>query len=185
MPAGSDLDCTTASADLKRDTAGSARSASGPPRATCALDHVEGSLELKTASGDVRIEHVDGPRGRPYRLRRRLVGRRCTGHGQLGLRRLDRRRGLGDLTVDTVSGDQIVRAAGPARSRSRRSRATCSWRSGAACASVSTSTPSAARSAPSSTSATRRRAPTARRRSSASAPSAATSRSAARPQAFA
>jgi DUF4097 and DUF4098 domain-containing protein YvlB len=112
-PVGSDLDCDTASADVRvNGTLGEARirTASGDLR----LDRVQGALEAKSASGNVRVEHVDG---------RAAVN---TVSGDLGVRTA--MNGLaansvsgdvavgevyGDVTVGTVSGDLVVRAAGP------------------------------------------------------------------------
>lgn len=112
-PNGSELECDTASADVRvTGTLGAARvrTASGDLR----LDRVEGSLEAKSASGDVHVEHVEG---------RASVS---TVSGDVGIRTA--MSGLeinavsgdvevgevsGDVTLGTVSGDQIVRAAGP------------------------------------------------------------------------
>ena len=112
-PTGSDLDCDTASADVRvTGTLGDARvrSASGDLK----LDRIQGTLEAKSASGDVRVEHVAGP------------ATTSTVSGDLGIRTA--MKGLsaasvsgdvvlgevyGDLTVGTVSGDLVVRAAGP------------------------------------------------------------------------
>lgn len=112
-PTGSDLDCDTASADVRvTGTLGEARirTASGDLK----LDRIQGTLEAKSASGDVRVEHVDGP------------ATTSTVSGDLGIKTA--MKGLsaasvsgdvvlgevyGDLTVGTVSGDLIVRAAGP------------------------------------------------------------------------
>jgi len=112
-PDGSDLECDTASADVRvSGTLGDAwiRTASGDLR----LDRVQGALEAKSASGDVRVEHVEG------------LAHLNTVSGDLGLRTA--MSGLaansvsgdvivgevyGDLTVGTVSGDLMVRAAGP------------------------------------------------------------------------
>ncbi len=112
-PAGSDLDCDTASADVRvTGTLGDARvrTASGDLK----LDRVQGTLEAKSASGDVRVEQVDGP------------ATTSTVSGDLGIRTA--MKGLsansvsgdvvlgevyGDLSVGTVSGDLVVRAAGP------------------------------------------------------------------------
>src|SRR5687768_6394219 len=58
-PSGSDLECDTASADVRvTGTLGDARirSASGDLR----VERVEGALEAKTASGDIQVEHVQG-----------------------------------------------------------------------------------------------------------------------------
>ena len=112
-PNGSDLECDTASADVRvTGTLGGARvrTASGDLR----LDRVEGSLEAKSASGDVHVDHVEG---------RASV---TTVSGDVGIRTA--MSGLeinavsgdvevgdvsGDVTLGTVSGDQVVRAAGP------------------------------------------------------------------------
>lgn len=112
-PTGSDLDCDTASADVRvTGTLGEARirTASGDLK----LDRIQGTLEAKSASGDVRVEHVDGP------------ATTSTVSGDLGIKTA--MKGLsaasvsgdvvlgevyGNLTVGTVSGDLIVRAAGP------------------------------------------------------------------------
>ena len=112
-PTGSDLDCNTASADIRATgMLGEARirTASGD----LTLDRFEGALEVKSASGDVRVEHVAG---------RATVN---TVSGDVGLRTA--MGGLavssvsgdvvlgevyGDLSAGTVSGDLLVRAAGP------------------------------------------------------------------------
>jgi DUF4097 and DUF4098 domain-containing protein YvlB len=86
------------------------RTASGDLR----IDRVQGALEAKSASGDVRVEHVEG------RVNMNTVS------GDVGLSTA--MSGLavnsvsgdvvlgevyGDLTAGTVSGDLMVRAAGP------------------------------------------------------------------------
>jgi DUF4097 and DUF4098 domain-containing protein YvlB len=112
-PHGSDLECDTASADVKAEgTLGAVRlrTASGDAM----LQQVAGSLEAKSASGDIRVERVEGG---------------CTLNTVSGDVRLG--AGLkevsvnavsgdvdlgevgGDLIVSSVSGDQRVRAAGP------------------------------------------------------------------------
>lgn len=112
-PVGSELECDTASADVKaHGTLGDTRvrTASGD----LALDRIKGALEVKTASGDARIEHVTG---------RAQVN---TVSGDVGIRTAQSGLAVnsvsgdviadevtGDLTVSSVSGDQIVRAAGP------------------------------------------------------------------------
>ena len=112
-PHGSDLECDTASADVKVDgTLGDARvkTASGD----LTLDRVDGSLELKTASGDARVEQVAG---------RATLG---TVSGDVSVRTalaglavnsvsgdVEADEVTGDLAVQSVSGDQTVRAAGP------------------------------------------------------------------------
>ncbi|HWL33259.1 MAG TPA: DUF4097 family beta strand repeat-containing protein [Gaiellaceae bacterium] len=112
-PVGSDLDCDTASADVRvTGTLGEARirTASGDLR----LDRVQGALEAKSASGDVRVEHVDGRVSMntvsgDVSLRTAMSGlavNSVSGDVVLG-------EVYGDLTVGTVSGDLIVRAAGP------------------------------------------------------------------------
>lgn len=112
-PVGSELECDTASADVKVDgTLGDTRvrTASGD----LTLDRTEGTLELKTASGDAQVEQVSG---------RAQVS---TVSGDVSIR--EAQGGLsvnsvsgdviadevtGDLNISSVSGDQIVRAAGP------------------------------------------------------------------------
>lgn len=112
-PAGSELECDTASADVRATgTLGATRvrTASGDLR----LERVEGTLEAKSASGDVEIDHVEG---------RATVS---TVSGDVGVRTAMNGLGVnavsgdvvigevtGDVTLGTVSGDQIVRAAGP------------------------------------------------------------------------
>jgi DUF4097 and DUF4098 domain-containing protein YvlB len=112
-PTGSELECDTASADVRvAGTLGAARirTASGDLR----LERVEGTLEAKSASGDVHVDHVEG---------RATVN---TVSGDVGVRVAMNGLGvnavsgdvvigevIGDVTLGTVSGDQIVRAAGP------------------------------------------------------------------------
>ncbi len=112
-PTGSDLECDTASADVRvTGTLGDARlrTASGDLKA----ERVQGTLEAKSASGDIRVDHVDG---------RATVN---TVSGDVNLRTAMNGLGgnsvsgdvivgevYGDLSLSTVSGDMIVRAAGP------------------------------------------------------------------------
>ena len=113
-PNGSDLECDTASADVRvTGTLGDARirTASGDLQ----LDRVEGSLEAKSASGDVQVEHVERPRDMNT-----VSGDVDLRTAMNGLARQLRSpatsssaRCYGDLDVGTVSGDLIVRAAGP------------------------------------------------------------------------
>lgn len=112
-PAGSDLQCDTASADVRASgTFGTARlrTASGDLR----LQRVDGQLELKTASGDVQVDHVEGGAtvqtvSGDVQLRTAMSGvavNSVSGDVLLG-------EVLGDIDVGTVSGDAFVRAAGP------------------------------------------------------------------------
>ena len=112
-PEGSDLECDTASADVRtHGTLGEARirTASGDLR----LERVQGALEAKSASGDLRVEHVEG------RVSLNTVS------GDVDLRTAMSGIGVnsvsgdvvvgevyGDVTAGTVSGDLMVRAAGP------------------------------------------------------------------------
>ncbi len=112
-PEGSDLDCDTASADVRtHGTLGEARirTASGDLR----LERIRGALEAKSASGDLRVEHVEG------RVSLNTVS------GDVDLRTAMNGLGVnsvsgdvvlgevfGDVTAGTVSGDLLVRAAGP------------------------------------------------------------------------
>jgi DUF4097 and DUF4098 domain-containing protein YvlB len=112
-PEGSDLECDTASADVRTHGAlGEARirTASGDLR----LERVQGALEAKSASGDLRVEHVEG------RVSLNTVS------GDVDLRTAMSGVGVnsvsgdvivgevyGDVTAGTVSGDLMVRAAGP------------------------------------------------------------------------
>jgi DUF4097 and DUF4098 domain-containing protein YvlB len=94
-PTGSDLQCDTASADVRAiGTFGTARvrTASGDLR----VQRVDGQLELKTASGDIQVDHAEG----------RATVHTVSGDVLLG-------EILGDIDVGTVSGDALVRAAGP------------------------------------------------------------------------
>lgn len=112
-PNGSELDCETASADVRvTGTLGAARvrTASGDLR----LDRVEGSFEAKSASGDVEVDHVEGRAtvttvSGDVRVRTALGGlgvNAVSGDVEVG-------EVAGDVTLGTVSGDQVVRAAGP------------------------------------------------------------------------
>ena len=112
-PNGSELECDTASADVRvTGTLGDTRirTASGDLR----LDRVEGSLEAKTASGDVQVEHVAGRAtlhtvSGDLQIRTAmngLAGNSVSGDVIVG-------EVLGDLEIGTVSGDAVVRAAGP------------------------------------------------------------------------
>jgi DUF4097 and DUF4098 domain-containing protein YvlB len=112
-PTGSDLQCDTASADVRAEgTLGTTRvrTASGAVR----LHRVEGSLEAKTASGDVQVDHVEGRAGvqtvsgdvQVHTAMSGLSVNSVSGDVTAG-------EVLGDLDVVTVSGDAVVRAAGP------------------------------------------------------------------------
>ena len=112
-PAGSDLDCDTASANVKATgTLGTTRTrtASGD----VSLERIGGELYLKTASGDLNVEHVEGPAelqtvSGDADVRTALAGLRVqsvSGDAELG-------EVTGSLSVTSVSGDQRVRAAGP------------------------------------------------------------------------
>ena len=112
-PNGSELDCETASADVRvTGTLGTARvrTASGDLR----LERVEGSLEAKSASGDVEVDHVEG-RANVTTVSGDVVVRSAM--SGLGVNAVSGDvvvgEVVGDLTLGTVSGDQIVRAAGP------------------------------------------------------------------------
>ena len=112
-PHGSELECDTASADVK--TSGSLgwtriRTASGD----IALEQISAALEVKTASGDIRVEHVEG------NATLNTVSGDVVAHTVLGGLSANSVSGdviadevMGDLTIQSVSGDQIVRAAGP------------------------------------------------------------------------
>ena len=112
-PDGSDLECDTASADLRvNGTLGDARvrTASGDLR----LDRVEGALEAKSASGDLRVDHVNGRAGL------NTVSGDVDLHTAMGGLAVNSVSGdvivgevYGDVTAGTVSGDLMVRAAGP------------------------------------------------------------------------
>jgi hypothetical protein len=109
-PYGSAVDCTTASADLSatgRIGDGVVKTASGDVQ----LEHVGGSLDVQTASGDLRVTQVDG------QARLKTV----SGDARVRVARagLDVTMVSGDLAVDeahtdisagTVSGDQSVRS---------------------------------------------------------------------------
>jgi hypothetical protein len=112
-PVGSDLQCDTASADVRATGAfGTARvrTASGDLR----LQRVDGQLELKTASGDVQVDHVEGRAvvhsvSGDVQLRTAMGGIAVNSvSGDVVLGEI-----LGDIDVGTVSGDALVRAAGP------------------------------------------------------------------------
>jgi DUF4097 and DUF4098 domain-containing protein YvlB len=112
-PSGSDLECDTASADIRvSGTLGEARvrTASGDMR----LERVEGLLEAKSASGDVQVDHVDGRAAvntvsGDVQVRTAMSGlavNSVSGDAVLG-------EVFGDIAAGTVSGDLMVRAAGP------------------------------------------------------------------------
>ncbi|MEO5577320.1 MAG: DUF4097 family beta strand repeat-containing protein [Gaiellaceae bacterium] len=112
-PTGSDLECDTASADVRATgTLGDARirTASGDLR----LDRFQGSLEAKSASGDIRAEQVEGRASLntvsgDVELRTAMSGlgvNSVSGDVVVG-------EVYGDVSVGTVSGDLLVRAAGP------------------------------------------------------------------------
>jgi DUF4097 and DUF4098 domain-containing protein YvlB len=112
-PHGSDLDCDTASAEIKSTgTLGDvrARTASGD----VSLARVGGDLHVKTASGDLLVEHVEGAAelhtvSGDADVRAALGGLRVqsvSGDVEIG-------EVTGSLTVTSVSGDQRVSAAGP------------------------------------------------------------------------
>jgi DUF4097 and DUF4098 domain-containing protein YvlB len=112
-PTGSELQCDTASADVRVDgTLGTTRvrTASGDVR----LQRIEGALEAKTASGDVQVTHVEGRAGvqtvsGDVQLRTAMSGLSVNSvSGDVIADEV-----LGDVDVVTVSGDAIVRAAGP------------------------------------------------------------------------
>jgi hypothetical protein len=109
-PYGSTLDCTTASADVSatgRIGDANVKTASGD----ILLDHVGGSLDVQTASGDVRLTAVDG------QARLKTV----SGDARIGTARagldvslvsgdLELDEVHSDLTANSVSGDQNVRS---------------------------------------------------------------------------
>ena len=112
-PNGSDLECDTASADVRVTGSlgeGRLRTASGDLR----LERVEGNLEAKSASGDLRVEHVGGRAtlntvSGDAEIRTAMSGlgaNSVSGDVVVG-------EVYGDLSVGTVSGDLVVRAAGP------------------------------------------------------------------------
>jgi hypothetical protein len=112
-PHGSDLDCDTASADVKvigTLGTGRLRTASGD----LTLERFEGALEAKSASGDIRAESIGGRAVlntfsgdvRVESVRDGLSVNSVSGDVEAG-------EVYGDLTVSSVSGDQHVRAAGP------------------------------------------------------------------------
>ena len=112
-PNGSQLECDTASADVRvTGTLGDARvrTASGDLR----LDRVEGQLELKSASGDIYVQHVEGRAtvntvSGDVQLLTAMNGvavNSVSGDAMLG-------EIFGDVAAGTVSGDLMVRAAGP------------------------------------------------------------------------
>jgi DUF4097 and DUF4098 domain-containing protein YvlB len=112
-PTGSDLDCDTASADVRvSGTLGDARirSASGDLR----VERVEGVLEAKTASGDIQIEHVQG-QASVNTVSGDLLVRSAMSGVSLNSVSGDAVLGeiYGDVSAGTVSGDLMVRAAGP------------------------------------------------------------------------
>ena len=112
-PNGSDLECDTASADMRAmGTLGDAwiRTASGDLR----LERVQGQLEAKSASGDVQVDHVEGPArvntvSGDVQVRTAMSGialNSVSGDAMVN-------EVFGDVVAGTVSGDLIVRAAGP------------------------------------------------------------------------
>lgn len=112
-PNGSDLECDTASADVRvTGTLGDARvrTASGDLR----FERIDGELEVKTASGDVLVEHVEGRAvvntvSGDVQVRVAMAGlavNSVSGDAMVG-------EVFGDIAAGTVSGDLIVRAAGP------------------------------------------------------------------------
>jgi DUF4097 and DUF4098 domain-containing protein YvlB len=112
-PSGSDLECDTASADVRASgTLGDARirTASGDLR----VERVQGSLEAKSASGDVEVDHVEGRAAvntvsGDVQVRTAMSGlavNSVSGDAMLG-------EVFGDIAAGTVSGDLMVRAAGP------------------------------------------------------------------------
>ena len=112
-PHGSELNCDTASADVRAEGilgASRVRTASGDLR----LPRIEGSLEVKSASGDIQVDHVEGRAtlhsvSGDVQLRTAMQGvavNSVSGDVVLG-------EVLGDIDVGTVSGDALVRAAGP------------------------------------------------------------------------
>jgi DUF4097 and DUF4098 domain-containing protein YvlB len=112
-PHGSDLECDTASANIKATgVLGTARTrtASGD----VSLENVKGELYVKTASGDTSVEHVGGRAevqtvSGDVELRIALAGLKVQSvSGNVELGEVD-----GSLSVTSVSGDQRVRAAGP------------------------------------------------------------------------
>jgi hypothetical protein len=112
-PNGSDLECDTASADVRATgTLGDARvrTASGDLR----LERVQGQLEAKSASGDVQVDQVEGS-ARVNTVSGDVQVRTVLGGVALNSVSGDVVLGeiFGDLTAGTVSGDLVVRAAGP------------------------------------------------------------------------
>jgi DUF4097 and DUF4098 domain-containing protein YvlB len=112
-PNGSDLECDTASADIRATgTLGDVwiRTASGDLR----LERVQGQLEAKSASGDVQVDHVEGPArvntvSGDVQVRTAMSGlalNSVSGDAMVG-------EVFGDVLAGTVSGDLVVRAAGP------------------------------------------------------------------------
>jgi DUF4097 and DUF4098 domain-containing protein YvlB len=112
-PHGSDLECDTASANVKATGAlgvARVRTASG----NVSLESVRAELYLKTASGDLGVEHVGGRAevqtvSGDVDVRVALAGLKVqsvSGDVELG-------EVGGSLSVTSVSGDQSVRAAGP------------------------------------------------------------------------
>jgi hypothetical protein len=112
-PHGSSLDCDTAAADVRvRGTLGDARvrTASGD----LSLERVDGSFVSKSASGDLRIEHIGG----------RAEVHTVSGDVEVGFAgdALEVNSVSGDVTVGdvrgalratSISGDHDIRAAGP------------------------------------------------------------------------
>lgn len=112
-PAGSELDCDTASADVRVNGALGAtrvRTASGDVR----LRRIEGTLEAKSASGDLQVDHVEGRAtvntvSGDAAVRTAMSGLSVTSvSGDVVAGEV-----YGDVSIGTVSGDSIVRAAGP------------------------------------------------------------------------
>lgn len=109
-PAGSSLDCTTASADvtvLGPIAGATVKTASGD----VALDRATGGLALETASGDVRVTAAEGS-ARLKTVSGDIVLETLAGDGTLGTVSGDVEVGAaaGPLAVTTVSGDQRVRS---------------------------------------------------------------------------
>jgi hypothetical protein len=112
-PNGSDLECDTASADVRvSGTLGDARvrTASGDLR----LERVEGLFEGKSASGDVQVDHVEG-RTVVNTVSGDVQVRTAMGGAAVNSVSGDTVLGeiFGDIAAGTVSGDLMVRAAGP------------------------------------------------------------------------
>ena len=106
-PEGSDLDCTTASADVGRHAAGSARSRRRPPRGT-SRSSTSLALRVQSASGDVRSARRRRRGAHPDRLRRRAPR-----HGR---RRRSRRRSSRATSRPTRAGPTWPSRPSPATS---------------------------------------------------------------------